>query len=157
MKYWIFGGFFVVLLFGGVVLVDNVFDDWVLEIFIFDNGMDVVVLFDYCVLVVMYMVWYKVGVVDEDFGKFGIVYLFEYVMFKEIDDIVDGEFDLIILCFGGQNNVFISWDYMVYYECVVKQYFGKMMEFEVECMIDLIIDEDLEGSFIIECDVVKEE
>ncbi len=107
--------------------------------------------------VVTHMVWYKVGAVDEAPGRSGIAHLFEHVMFKETDDIADGEFDSIISRLGGQHNAFTSWDYTAYYQRVAKQHLGRMMELEAERMTDLIIDEDPEGSFITERDVVKEE
>ena len=157
MKHWISGGLSASLLIGGVALADGAVDDWAPETFMLDNGMEVVVLPDHRAPVVTHMVWYKVGAVDEDTGKSGIAHLFEHVMFKETDDLEDGEFDSIISRLGGQNNAFTSWDYTAYYERVAKQHLGKMMELEAERMTDLIIDEDPEGSFITERDVVKEE
>jgi zinc protease len=58
---------------------------------------------------------------------------------------------------GGQHNAFTSWDYTAYYQRVAKQHLGAMMALEAERMTDLVIDEDPEGSFITERDVVKEE
>lgn len=157
MKYWISGGLATAMLAGAVAFADNADEAWAPETFTLDNGMEVVVLPDHRAPVVTHMVWYKVGAVDEDPGKSGIAHLFEHVMFKETDDIADGEFDSIISRLGGQNNAFTSWDYTAYYERVAKQHLGKMMELEAERMTDLIIDEDPEGSFITERDVVKEE
>ncbi len=157
MKYWISGGLSAVALAGGVALADTAASEWAPETFTLDNGMDVVVLPDHRAPVVTHMVWYKVGAVDEAEGKSGIAHLFEHVMFKETDDIPDGEFDSIVSRRGGRLNAFTSWDYTAYYERVAKQHLGKMMEIEAERMTDLIIDEDPEGSFITERDVVKEE
>lgn len=130
---------------------------WSPDTFSLDNGMEVVVIPDHRAPVVTHMVWYKVGAVDEDPGKSGIAHLFEHVMFKETDDLEDGEFDSIVSRNGGQLNAFTSWDYTAYYERVAKQHLGKIMELEAERMTDLIIDEDPEGAFISERDVVKEE
>lgn len=157
MKHWISGGLAATVLLGGAAFADNAAEEWSPETFTLENGMDVIVLPDHRAPVVTHMVWYKVGAVDEDPGKSGIAHLFEHVMFKETDDIADGEFDSIISRLGGQNNAFTSWDYTAYYERVAKQHLGKMMELEAERMTDLIIDEDPEGSFITERDVVKEE
>ena len=157
MKYWISGGLTATLFAFGTALADSSDEVWAPETFTLGNGMDVVVLPDHRATVVTHMVWYKVGAVDEDPGKSGIAHLFEHVMFKETDDLEDGEFDSIISRLGGQNNAFTSWDYTAYYERVAKQHLGKMMELEAERMTDLIIDEDPEGSFITERDVVKEE
>jgi zinc protease len=130
---------------------------WTPETFTLENGMEVVVLPDTRAPVVTHMVWYKVGAVDEDEGKSGIAHLFEHVMFKETDDIGPEEFTSIVQRNGGQLNAFTSWDYTAYYERVAKQHLGKMMELEAERMTDLIINDDPEGPFISERDVVKEE
>lgn len=161
MKRWLSGGITAVTIaLGGslaLATAESSSQSWSPDAFTLDNGMDVVVLPDHRAPVVTHMVWYKVGAADEDLGKSGIAHLFEHVMFKETDDIPDGEFDSIVSRRGGQLNAFTSWDYTAYYERVAKQYLGKMMEIEAERMTDLIIDEDPEGSFITERDVVKEE
>ncbi|MEM7328126.1 MAG: pitrilysin family protein [Pseudomonadota bacterium] len=157
MKYWISGGLAAMLALGSAAFADNADAPWAPETFTLENGMDVVVLPDHRAPVVTHMVWYKVGAVDEAEGKSGIAHLFEHVMFKETDDLEDGEFDSTISRLGGQHNAFTSWDYTAYYQRVAKQHLGKMMELEAERMTDLIIDEDPEGSFITERDVVKEE
>lgn len=157
MKYRISGGLAALALSGGLALADSPTRDWAPETFTLGNGMDVVVLPDHRAPVVTHMVWYKVGAADEAPGKSGIAHLFEHVMFKETDDIADGEFSSTVKRLGGQLNAFTSWDYTAYYERVAKQHLGKMMELEAERMTDLIIDEDPEGSFITERDVVKEE
>ncbi|MEM7459166.1 MAG: pitrilysin family protein [Pseudomonadota bacterium] len=157
MKYWISGGLAATAFVFSSALADTADEVWAPETFTLENGMDVVVLPDHRAPVVTHMVWYKVGAVDEDPGKSGIAHLFEHVMFKETDDLEDGEFDSTISRLGGQHNAFTSWDYTAYYQRVAKQHLGKMMELEAERMTDLIIDEDPEGSFITERDVVKEE
>ncbi len=159
MKAWISGGITAIAVTGSALIAgaEDTSAGWTPETFTLDNGMDVVVLPDHRAPVVTHMVWYKVGAVDEAPGKSGIAHLFEHVMFKETDDIPDGEFDAIVSRVGGQLNAFTSWDYTAYYERVAKQHLAKMMELEAERMTDLIIDEDPEGSFITERDVVEEE
>ncbi|MDJ0922350.1 MAG: pitrilysin family protein [Henriciella sp.] len=157
MKHLLAGGLAALTLAGSVAFADSADQAWSPETFTLENGMEVVVLPDHRAPVVTHMVWYKVGAADEDEGKSGIAHLFEHVMFKETDDLADGEFDSIVSRLGGQLNAFTSWDYTAYYERVAKQHLGKMMELEAERMTDLIIDEDPDGSFITERDVVKEE
>ncbi len=130
---------------------------WSPTVFSLDNGMEVVVVPDHRAPVVTHMVWYKVGAVDEAEGKSGLAHLFEHLMFKETDDLGPGEFDNIVSSNGGVNNAFTSWDYTAYYERVAKQHLGTMMSLEAERMTDLIINDDPDGSFISERDVVKEE
>ncbi|MEO0754543.1 MAG: pitrilysin family protein, partial [Pseudomonadota bacterium] len=130
---------------------------WSPDTFTLDNGMEVLILPDHRAPVVTHMVWYKVGAVDEDPGKSGIAHLFEHVMFKETDDIGPEEFSSIVQRSGGQLNAFTSWDYTAYFERVEKSQLGLMMELEAERMTDLIINDDPDGPFISERDVVKEE
>ena len=140
MKYWISGGLTALALTGSVAIADNTSEAWAPETFTLSNGMDVVVLPDHRAPVVTHMVWYKVGAVDEDPGKSGIAHQ-----------------DSIVSSLGGQHNAFTSWDYTAYYQRVAKQHLGRMMALEAERMTDLIIDEDPDGSFITERDVVREE
>lgn len=130
---------------------------WAPTTFSLDNGMDVLVIPDHRAPVVTHMVWYKVGAADEAEGKSGIAHLFEHIMFQETDDLAPGEFDDIVSRNGGVNNAFTSWDYTAYYERVAKQHLGTMMSLEAERMTDLIINDDPDGPFISERDVVKEE
>jgi len=130
---------------------------WAPSTFTLGNGMEVVVLPDHRAPVVTHMVWYKVGAADEAPGKSGIAHLFEHVMFQQTENLGPGEFDKIVSRSGGQNNAFTSWDYTAYYERVHKAQLGKMMELEAERMINLVINDDPEGPFISERDVVKEE
>ena len=157
MKAILAGGLAVVGLCAAPALADTAEEAWSPATFQLDNGMDVVVLPDNRAPVVTHMVWYKVGAVDEDPGKSGIAHLFEHVMFKETDDIGPEEFTTIVQRNGGQLNAFTSWDYTAYYERVAKTQLERMMELEAERMTDLIINDDPEGPFISERDVVKEE
>jgi len=141
----------------GPAMADTAEAEWHPTTYELDNGMDVVVIEDHRAPVVTHMVWYKVGAVDEDPGKSGIAHLFEHVMFKETDDIGPEEFTTIVQRNGGQLNAFTSWDYTAYYERVEKNQLKRMMELEAERMTDLIINDDPEGPFISERDVVKEE
>ena len=157
MKPVLAGGLAALAVAAGPALADTAEGEWAPTIYELDNGMDVVVLPDHRAPVVTHMVWYKVGAVDEDAGKSGIAHLFEHVMFKETDDIGPDEFTSIVQRNGGQLNAFTSWDYTAYYERVAKQHLKRMMELEAERMTDLIINDDPEGPFISERDVVKEE
>ena len=102
MKYRISGGLAALALSGGLALADSPTSDWAPETFTLSNGMEVVVLPDHRAPVVTHMVWYKVGAADEAAGKSGLAHLFEHVMFKETDDIADGEFTSTVQQLGGQ-------------------------------------------------------
>ncbi|WP_084397791.1 M16 family metallopeptidase [Henriciella aquimarina] len=157
MKTFLAGGLAAIAISAGSAMADTAEAGWHPTTFELDNGMDVVVLPDHRAPVVTHMVWYKVGAVDEEPGKSGIAHLFEHVMFKETDDIGPEEFTSIVQRNGGQLNAFTSWDYTAYYERVAKEQLKRMMELEAERMTDLIINDDPEGPFISERDVVKEE
>ena len=136
---------------------DTAPNNWAPETFTLDNGMEVVILPDHRAPVVTHMVWYKVGAVDEAPGKSGIAHLFEHVMFQETDDLGPEEFTSIVQRNGGQLNAFTSWDYTAYYERVARDRLELVMELEAERMRDLLVNDDPEGPFITERDVVKEE
>lgn len=157
MRNIVVAGLFFSLVAAPSAWADSASEDWAPSQFTLENGMDVIVLPDHRAPVVTHMVWYKVGAADEEPGKSGIAHLFEHVMFKGTDDLEDGEFDQAITSVGGQLNAFTSWDYTAYFERVAKQHLPRMMELEAERMTDLVIDEDPEGGFITERDVVKEE
>ncbi|MCI4643295.1 MAG: insulinase family protein [Hyphomonadaceae bacterium] len=146
-----------VALIGGAALADSAGEAWAPETFSLENGMEVVVLPDHRAPVVTHMVWYRVGAVDELPGKSGIAHLFEHVMFQETDDLAPGELDEIVQRNGGQLNAFTSWDYTAYYERVAKDRLELMMTIEADRMRDLVVNDDPEGPFISERDVVKEE
>jgi zinc protease len=155
MKRIMTGGLLAVaLLLPGAVAEDAA---WSPETFALDNGMEVVVVPDHRAPVVTHMVWYKVGAADEEAGKSGLAHLFEHVMFKETEKLGPEEFTTIVQRNGGQLNAFTSWDYTAYFERVAKPQLGKMMELEAERMRHLKINDDPEGPFISERDVVKEE
>ncbi|WP_300390083.1 pitrilysin family protein [Henriciella sp.] len=157
MRAFLAGGLATLAMSAGPAMADTAEAEWHPTTYELDNGMDVVVIEDHRAPVVTHMVWYKVGAVDEDPGKSGIAHLFEHVMFKETDDIGPEEFTTIVQRNGGQLNAFTSWDYTAYYERVEKNQLKRMMELEAERMTDLIINDDPEGPFISERDVVKEE
>jgi len=155
MKRIITGGLLAVALLCPGAMADEA--AWAPETFTLDNGMEVVVVPDHRAPVVTHMVWYKVGAVDEAEGKSGLAHLFEHVMFKETENLGPEEFTTIVQRNGGQLNAFTSWDYTAYFERVAKPQLGKMMELEAERMVNLKINDDPEGPFISERDVVKEE
>ncbi|KCZ64256.1 hypothetical protein L53_07055 [Hyphomonas sp. L-53-1-40] len=155
MKRIFAGGLFALSAFASSAVADE--SAWTPTVFNLDNGMEVVVVPDHRAPVVTHMVWYKVGAVDEAEGKSGIAHLFEHVMFKETDDLAPGEFDSIVSRNGGVSNAFTSWDYTAYFERVAKDQLGTMMALEAERMTDLVINDDPDGPFISERDVVKEE
>ena len=91
--------------------------------------------------VVTHMVWYRAGASDENSGKSGIAHLLEHLLFKETENVENGEFSKTVAALGGSDNAFTSQDYTAYYQRVSKQYLDLMMYYESDRMKNLKISE----------------
>ena len=109
--------------------------------FSLENGMRVVVVEDHRAPVVTHMVWYRAGASDENSGKSGIAHLLEHLLFKETENVENGEFSQTVAALGGSDNAFTSQDYTAYYHRVSKQYLDLMMYYESDRMKNLKISE----------------
>ena len=109
--------------------------------FSLENGMKVVVVEDHRAPVVTHMVWYRAGASDENSGKSGIAHLLEHLLFKETENVENGEFSQTVAALGGSDNAFTSQDYTAYYQRVSKQYLDLMMYYESDRMKNLKISE----------------
>ena len=109
--------------------------------FSLENGMRVVVIEDHRAPVVTHMVWYRAGASDENSGKSGIAHLLEHLLFKETENVENGEFSQTVAALGGSDNAFTSQDYTAYYQRVSKQYLDLMMYYESDRMKHLKISE----------------
>lgn len=119
-----------------------------------DNGMEVVVLPNHRAPVVLHMVWYRAGSVDEPPGKSGIAHLLEHLMFKGTEKHPDGAFSRILAKHGGQENAFTTYDYTGYYQVVASDRLDMVMELEADRMTNLVLDPK---DVVTERDVVLEE
>ena len=109
--------------------------------FSLENGMRVVVVEDHRAPVVTHMVWYRAGASDENSGKSGIAHLLEHLLFKETENVENGEFSKTVAALGGSDNAFTSQDYTAYYQRVSKQYLDLMMYYESDRMKNLKVSE----------------
>ena len=109
--------------------------------FSLENGMRVVVIEDHRAPVVTHMVWYRAGASDENSGKSGIAHLLEHLLFKETENVENGEFSQTVAALGGSDNAFTSQDYTAYYQRVSKQYLDLMMYYESDRMKNQKISE----------------
>ena len=109
--------------------------------FSLENGMRVVVIEDHRAPVVTHMVWYRAGASDENSGKSGVAHLLEHLLFKETENVENGEFSQTVAALGGSDNAFTSQDYTAYYQRVSKQYLDLMMYYESDRMRNLKISE----------------
>ena len=80
------------------------------------NGLKVIVKEDHRAPVVVSMVWYKVGSMDEVNGTTGVAHVLEHMMFKGTKKVPSGEFSKIIAKAGGRDNAFTSKDFTAYFQ-----------------------------------------
>lgn len=118
------------------------------------NGMRVVVKEDHRAPVVVSMVWYKVGAVDEPKGLTGISHALEHMMFKGTERLKPNEFSRIVAEHGGRENAFTSYDYTAYFQQLEKSRLPIAFELEADRMRNLKLDE---AEFKKEIQVVMEE
>ena len=140
--------------FAAPALAETTMQEAVVEHFVLDNGLEVVVIPDQRAPIVTHMVWYKVGSADEPPGKSGIAHFFEHLMFKGTERHPGGELDRVIFELGGSGNAFTSNDYTAYFQVVPPDALATMMDFEADRMRGLILSEDVISA---ERDVVLEE
>ena len=104
--------------------------------------------------VVVSMVWYRAGSLDEVNGKTGVAHVLEHMMFKGTEKFPDGEFSRIISKNGGSDNAFTGPDYTAYFQTLEKSRLEISFKLEADRMRYLTLPKK---EFIKEIEVVKEE
>ena len=118
------------------------------------NGMNVIVKEDHRSPVVVSMVWYRAGSMDEVSGTTGLAHMLEHMMFKGTKKLPVGEFSRTIARAGGRENAFTSRDYTAYYQQLHKSKLPLALELEADRMVNLSFSEE---EFAKESKVVMEE
>ena len=118
------------------------------------NGMRILVKEDHRSPVVVNMVWYKAGSLDEVNGKTGVAHVLEHMMFKGTKTTKPGEYSEIIAAAGGRENAFTGADYTAYFQRLEKSKLPIAMKMEADRMQNLVITEE---EFKKEINVVMEE
>ena len=118
------------------------------------NGMRVIVKTDRRAPVVVSMVWYKVGSVDEVNGATGVAHVLEHMLFKGTKNIPGGDFSKIVAAAGGRDNAFTSRDYTGYFQTIQKSQLPLMLKMEADRMVNALIPP---AEFIKEIKVIQEE
>jgi zinc protease len=118
------------------------------------NGMRLIVKPDRRAPVVVSMVWYKVGSVDEVTGATGIAHVLEHMMFQGTRAVPMGEFSRRIAAAGGRDNAFTSKDYTGYFQMLHKSQLELSLSLEADRMVNLVLSPD---QFAKEVKVVMEE
>jgi len=119
-----------------------------------DNGMKVVVKEDRRAPVVVSMVWYRAGSVDETNGTTGVAHVLEHMMFKGTERVPSGEFSRRVARAGGRDNAFTSRDYTAYFQNIHKSQLPLVLEMEADRMVNLTLARE---EFDKEIKVVMEE
>ena len=118
------------------------------------NGLRVIVQPDRRAPVVVSMVWYRVGSVDEVNGATGVAHALEHMMFKGTKSVPAGEFSRIIAAAGGRDNAFTSKDYTGYFQMLHKSQLELSLRLEADRMTNLVLSAEEWGK---EIKVVMEE
>ena len=118
------------------------------------NGLKVIVKEDHRSPVVVSMVWYRAGSMDEVSGTTGVAHMLEHMMFKGTQKVTVGEFSRTIGRAGGRANAFTSRDYTAYHEQLHKSRLALALELEADRMVNLSLAGD---EFSKELKVVMEE
>ncbi len=119
-----------------------------------DNGMRVIVKPDHRAPVVVSMVWYRVGSIDEVTGHTGVAHVLEHMMFKGTRDVPAGQFSRLIAAAGGRDNAFTSRDATAYFQTLQKSELPLALRLEADRMANLDLSAD---EFKREIQVVMEE
>ena len=118
------------------------------------NGLRMLVKSDHRAPVVVVMVWYRVGSVDETSGTTGVAHVLEHMMFKGTKAVPAGEYSRIIAEAGGRDNAFTSRDYTGYFQTLHKSQLGLALRLEADRMVNALFAPD---EFAKEIRVVMEE
>jgi len=121
---------------------------------VLSNGMKVIVKEDRRAPVVVSMVWYRAGSMDESTGTTGVAHVLEHMMFKGTRSLEPGEFSRTIARAGGRDNAFTNRDYTAYYQQLHKSNLSLALELEADRMANLQLSE---AEFAKEIRVVMEE
>lgn len=118
------------------------------------NGLRVLVKEDHRAPVVVCMVWYRAGSMDEFNGTTGVAHMLEHMMFQGTAEVPGGEFSRIIARAGGRDNAFTNKDSTVYHQQVHKSKLALVLQLEADRMANLQLSND---QFSRELKVVMEE
>ncbi|BBK45239.1 peptidase M16 [Allostella vacuolata] len=111
------------------------------EAVVLENGLTLVVVANPAMPAVAHYVFYKVGSIDEPWGKSGIAHFLEHLMFKGTPSVPDAAFSRVIARNGGRDNAFTSYDFTGYYQTVPADKLPLVMEMEADRMANLSFTE----------------
>lgn len=112
------------------------------ETFTLGNGLQCVVVENHKAPLVKHMLWYKVGSVDEEYGKGGSAHLLEHLMFRGTKRAVGDEFNRMMEKNGAEANAFTSHEVTVYHEFADVSKLEILMALEADRMQNLAFSEE---------------
>ncbi len=104
-----------------------------------DNGLRLIVKPDHRAPVVVAMVWYRVGSVDESYGVTGVAHVLEHMMFKGTKQVPAGEFSRRVAAAGGRENAFTSQDATAYFQTLGRSHLPLAFQLEADRMAHLTL------------------
>ena len=125
-----------------------------LTYFKLDNGLEVAVVENHKAPVILQMLYYKTGSINDPVGKGGVAHLLEHLMFRGTKKVPDQEFNRLTDLYGATNNAYTTYDETGYYEFSDVSKLELMMALEADRMQNLQISEE---AFLKERDVVLQE
>ena len=105
--------------------------------FMLPNGMQVAVIENHKAPLIKHMVWYRIGSVDEDFGKGGSAHLLEHLMFRGTSKVPDADFNHIMDNLGVVSNAFTNYDVTTYHQFADISKLEALMALEADRMQNL--------------------
>ena len=118
------------------------------------NGLRIIVKSDHRAPVVVPVLWYRIGSIDEVNGTTGVAHVLEHMMFKGTREVAAGEFSKLISAAGGRDNAFTSKDYTGYFQMLHKSQLDLAFRLEADRMANLLMTPE---EFAKEIQVVMEE
>ena len=125
-----------------------------LDYFVLDNGLQVAVVENHKAPVVLQMLYYKTGSINDPKGKGGIAHLLEHLMFRGTSNVPDQMFNRLADEHGAQNNAYTTFAQTAYHEFSDISKLELMMALEADRMQNLTISDE---AFLKERDIVLEE
>ena len=124
------------------------------EQFTLANGLTVIVKPDHRAPTVAYMLWVRVGSMDEVDGTSGVAHVLEHMMFKGTTQVKPGEFSRRVAALGGRDNAFTSRDATGYHQQIPAAKLEEVMQLDADRFANNQWPDD---EFKREIEVVKEE
>ncbi len=118
------------------------------------NGLEVLILEDHTAPTFAYQTWFRVGSRHERLGSTGIAHLFEHLMFKETQNMKEGEFDRIMEAHGAETNAATWVDWTMYREDLPAPHLDLAVRLEADRMEHMVLTQEQLDS---EREVVKNE